>query len=266
MKSTVEEVCEMIRTYLDSKRNLAVARYSLVLSKQNNKESFDDWYTTLRKLAISADLWKMKGDDWLATLIICGVKDDDVRRKLLEQCTTLELKETLNICRSQETAKNRQTGIQNLTNKHINAVSTNSKSGDSTPKPEVKSQQKSGKSRSKSRNRNSSSKSNKKCRRCEKDYPHPDGQTCPTLGHTCNVCKKKGHFEKACFTAKKDVKKTNVILIGNVNGRSGSQNERLLVNIYHGTNFLGNAVMVPDKGVEVIMCGLGLIDKFELSV
>ena len=68
----LKQVLDHISEYLKGQRNLAGARYNLILRKQEFKESINDWYCALKKIALEAGLSEMSSDDWLAALIVCG--------------------------------------------------------------------------------------------------------------------------------------------------------------------------------------------------
>ena len=67
---------------------------------QEQAESIDTYITTLRALAETCDFGTLK-DDLLRDRIVCGVRENVIRRKLLQE-SGLTLSKCVDICRANE--------------------------------------------------------------------------------------------------------------------------------------------------------------------
>ena len=99
---TLQEVITTIQNYLKAQRNIVVDRNELMLLRQGEAETFDDYLVKLRELAEDADLEHMQENEWLSTLIICGIYDEDTRSELLSKDPAATLDETIKLCRDNE--------------------------------------------------------------------------------------------------------------------------------------------------------------------
>ena len=102
---TVDEVLDEMQTFLRAKRNLVLDRINMARLTQQKGQSLDKFITRLRDIAEDAELDKMQQDEWLATLVIAGITDEETRQKLLalEKFPTYE--QTIALCRREETAR-----------------------------------------------------------------------------------------------------------------------------------------------------------------
>ena len=81
--SSVSDILDAIHGYVGSKRNVTLDRVALEESRQEEGETFDENYIALREIANKADLCKVCVDDRLTTPIMFGIRDPEIRRKLL---------------------------------------------------------------------------------------------------------------------------------------------------------------------------------------
>ena len=49
---TLDEVLEVISEFLKESRNLALSRYNMVTKKKEPGQSFDEWWVSLKQLAL----------------------------------------------------------------------------------------------------------------------------------------------------------------------------------------------------------------------
>ena len=68
---------------------MVLARYNLFTRRQQYGGAFEDWYCELRRLYDLAEAEDMSGEDLLTVLITTGVRDDNVRSKILEDLREL---------------------------------------------------------------------------------------------------------------------------------------------------------------------------------
>ena len=101
---SVAEIMDKIQEYLRQKRNVALDRVAFEERRQQNGESFDEFYVSVRRLADESDLCDKCYDQRLTTKIMSGIRDTNVRKELLAITPFPDLKTVINICRSEESA------------------------------------------------------------------------------------------------------------------------------------------------------------------
>jgi hypothetical protein len=111
--TTPEDVLDQINIYIRSKRNIALDRVAFEDCHQSATESFDDFYIRLCNLADAADLCAACRDTRLTTRIMAGVRDTETKRKLLALSPFPTAQQTINICRSEESAKADEKSLSN---------------------------------------------------------------------------------------------------------------------------------------------------------
>lgn len=116
-------------------------------------------------------------DSLIRDRIVCGIRDDQVRVRLLREAE-LTLVKALDVCRASELTSTQMKVLQEEVEvQKIRTAKTNRRCG----------------------SMNESSVSNEKkfnCDRC--GYKHK--RKCPASGHTCSECEKKNQFAKMCRT------------------------------------------------------------------
>ena len=176
---SLNEILNKIRRYLKDQRNVAVDRYKLVRRKQEAGESFDDFLVNLREQAEDADLASMTSDEWIATLIVSGVREEETRQELLGKKPALSLNDTIMLCRNRELAEREDKRLSRGTS--VNATKSKFRS----------------RSRSRSKGRSSTKvltkESTRKCHKCG-FQAHVAGKSCQAEGRICHRCGFRGHY------------------------------------------------------------------------
>ena len=108
----VEEVIEQMKTYLKGQHSIVVARYNLFTRRQQQGETFDDWYCDLRRLNDLAETDGMSGDDLLTVLITTGIRDEKVRSKIFEDYRTPTLDDTVKLIQQMVHSKDTNARIE----------------------------------------------------------------------------------------------------------------------------------------------------------
>lgn len=110
---TVTAILDRIQEHIRAKRNVTLDRVALEERKQEEGEPFDHFYMELREIANNADLCQQCLDDRLTTRIMSGIRDPETRRKLLAITPPPSLLTTVDICRSEESARNDEAALAN---------------------------------------------------------------------------------------------------------------------------------------------------------
>ncbi len=175
----VDDILTALHDYYRSNRNLALDREAFHKRVQGATETFAKFKCALDKLAEDADLCPSCSEDQIVTQIIIGIREDEIKEKLLQVQPFPTLEETMKICHTMESAiKNRET----LHAKSVNKVSSYKKDKQRARSPGHKnSMEVSG---------------GKRCQFCG-GYPHPRDK-CYARNTKCRKCSKIGHIEKVC--------------------------------------------------------------------
>ena len=99
-KSNMTKVLELWETHCIGKTNVIYERYKFNNRSQEQTESIDTYENALRALAETCDFGALK-DQLIRDRIVCGVRDNAVRRKLLQE-SKLTLEKCVDICRAAE--------------------------------------------------------------------------------------------------------------------------------------------------------------------
>ncbi len=119
--TTVEDILAALHDYYRSNRSLALDREAFHKRIQGETETFAKFKCALDKLAEDADLCPSCSEDQIVTQIIIGIREDEIKEKLLQVQPFPTLEEAMKICHTMESAiKNRET----LLGKSVNKVSS----------------------------------------------------------------------------------------------------------------------------------------------
>lgn len=218
---TCDLVLEILEQYCIGERNTIHERYKFNTRTQLPGESFDAFYTELRTLASSC-LFNYRAaegapaeaespiDEMLRDRIVLGLREDELRKRLISQGNNLTLATAVRLCRSHEvtstTMRSMSGGSSQLA---VNAVRARKRSEQSKPA-----------TKGKSHSRASSGEQNKpsdkfpnsqaqKCSWCGKTPNHAKDQ-CPAKEAECRNCGKKGHYSRVCRSKRiNEVKEEN---------------------------------------------------------
>ena len=99
-KSDITKVLELWEMHCIGKTNIIYERYKFNNRSQEQTESIDTYVTALRALAETCEFGTLK-DHLIRDRIVCGVRENAVRRKLLQE-SGLTLSKCVDICRAAE--------------------------------------------------------------------------------------------------------------------------------------------------------------------
>ena len=193
----LKEIFKAIYEYLNSQRNVTVDRYKLIRRKQETGETFDDFYVQLCEQAEDANLAGMNEQNWLSTLIISGIKGDELRQDLLSKKPAPTLEQVVSLCRSKEVAEREDKRMQTSV---VNANKNFKPRGRGKPffgKPAKEQPDK----------EKPVGRPTTECWSCGGTWPHSATNKCRAEGKTCFGCGKIGHFSSKC--TKKTAKGNN---------------------------------------------------------
>jgi hypothetical protein len=168
--TTPYQVLDRIADYIRAKRNVALDRVAFKERKQGPSESLDDFFIGLRQLADAADLCGTCSETRLITRIIAGTRDTETKKKLLTISPFPSLQDTVNICRSQESAQ----ANERILSGHLGVAAILTKHGQSDRRA-----------------------SKSECEACGR-ASHAQDENCPAIGKSCHICGTPDHFTPKC--------------------------------------------------------------------
>ena len=188
------------------------------------------------------------------TRVICGIRDQEVRKKLLAMSPFPNLQDAVNLCRSEESASKNEPIIRRSGN-NVNKVHSKftKNKGQHGPPQERK-------------NRNPPN----ACGNCGKPS-HTADQICPAKGKDCKSCGRKNHIAAVCRSgtkasngkSEKPTEPVNRLKLGSIHAINSVASRRVpTIDIdMHNTagKFLCTVNAVPDGGASTTVIGLKVL-------
>jgi hypothetical protein len=109
------------RTFCEGKRNITVIRYQFNSRTQKDGESFDSFLTELKQIIQDCEFGNDLRDSLLKDRVVCGIRDESTREKLL-QTEDLTLEKCVNTCRISESSANQLKTLTDTNEKEVDAV------------------------------------------------------------------------------------------------------------------------------------------------
>ncbi|XP_050497361.1 uncharacterized protein LOC126878596 [Diabrotica virgifera virgifera] len=227
-KDKLELLIKKFEAHFKPKSNVSNARYCLFTRKQQEGESVDKFITDIINKAKNCELENLE-DSLIKTCITCGVADETMRQRLLEE-DEMSLEKAINLCKSIESSKNQSEKMKseevhyikkrNFNKKYVNREQWEDRRLNPTHSMSQDSQF------------NGKSGSSSGCSRCGMEHR---GQPCRAYKAKCNLCNKIGHYAKVCF--QKQIKYVDVddsesddLFIGLVNTENSSFDDNFMIN------------------------------------
>ena len=257
--SSVSQILDAIHGYVRSKRNVTLDRVASEERRQEEGETFDEYYIALREIANNADLCKVCLDDRLTTRIMSGIGEPETKRKLLAHTPPPSLQTTLNICRSEESAHNDELTLANSENVSTKIDTIHKHRQYQPGKPRFQNI--------------TSPKGNQCCGYCGK-MRHKSRDHCPAKQSECTNCKKLGHWA-ACCRQKQRIDTTHrtssmngIRVLDVIGNKQRRRAPRINVDIHHNADdsFITKAQATPDTGAEATVAGLDFLKQMKLDV
>lgn len=176
----MEKVLAKYEKYCSPKSNLTYERHQFNIRNQRDGESIDSYVTELRILSKSCEFGDLT-DSLIKDRLVCGVKQDTVRSRLLRE-TDLTLQKAIDTCRAAETSTQQMKAIQGMSAEgNVDIVKKKvlkNKPNKAVEHKPVNSHE---------------------CGKC--GYKH-EPRKCPAFGKFCKNCNRKNHFAKKCKSKK----------------------------------------------------------------
>ena len=111
----VDKILGKYEKYCNPQCNVTYERHPFNIRNQNEGDSIDAYVTDLRILSKSCEFGDL-ADSLLRDRLVCGVKKDTVRSRLLRE-TDLTLQKAIDICRAAETSSQQLKAMQSMSAK-----------------------------------------------------------------------------------------------------------------------------------------------------
>ena len=164
--------------------------------RQQQDESFEDFYTDLTSLANRAELCAHCRDDRLVDHLIFGIHNVKLRAKVFEEGLST-VATVVNFMNKREYAKRSSASISG-TKLSVNQTNVQSQGG-----KEEQGHLRKERSQSRGRDSSKSRTDSQKCKNCGR-REHTQGALCPAKNQECRRCSEEGHFEICCPTRPKE--------------------------------------------------------------
>ena len=109
-KEKTSEILQALKCHFDPKTNVIYERYQFNTRDQGERETIDQYVTTLRSLSESCEFGALR-DDLMRDRIVLGTKDPGVRARLLRE-DKLTLQKAIDMCRSAEVTQQQLGSIE----------------------------------------------------------------------------------------------------------------------------------------------------------
>ena len=102
--ASIDDVVKAMEDHLRKQRNVLVDRRAFYARVQEEGEGFEDFLCAVKELATFCDFCTQCFDSRMRDKVVCGLRDEDTVKRLLED-PELDLKKTVGICRASENAR-----------------------------------------------------------------------------------------------------------------------------------------------------------------
>ncbi|KAB0800188.1 hypothetical protein PPYR_05928 [Photinus pyralis] len=224
-REKIEPLIAKFENYFKPRSNISNVRYNLFTRKQHEGKPIANFITEVTTLAQQCELGDLE-DSLIKTCITCGVADERMRQRLLED-DEMTLEKAITLCKSMESSHEQAVKIGTSKNE-IHYISKKNFNASRQHRNKMTSQSSANREqRPSSRHRNNingnrRSKDIPKCYRCGLDH---QGQICRTIKAKCNFCNKLGHYSKMCTqkqinVVEKSADESESLFLGLVNNHS----------------------------------------------
>ena len=117
----LKKVLDLLECHFVGRQNVTFERFQFYSRQQRDGETFEDYVTALRRMARSCEFEKLTPDEVLKDRLVCGVRDEQLRKSLLQQAS-LTLEKCLEAGRASEIATIQATALTGQTRRWQTSV------------------------------------------------------------------------------------------------------------------------------------------------
>uniref|UniRef100_A0A6P7H8G7 Uncharacterized protein LOC114348527 n=1 Tax=Diabrotica virgifera virgifera TaxID=50390 RepID=A0A6P7H8G7_DIAVI len=193
-KNKLKCLLEKFEVHFQGKENIAYERYEFFTYKQDPGQPTSNFITELKKRAGRCQLEKLQ-DSLIVTMIICGIKNNEIRERLLQE-DGLTLEKAIELCQVIESSRARSEMMRVGAPSNVIEVEAVNKSGNRYQGGEKLKHQE-------------VSQNIQNCNKCGQRLHRINN--CPAFGKVCNFCKLPNHFATVCRKKKFQNREVNEI-------------------------------------------------------
>ena len=186
-KTNIDHVLKKFDRYFMAETNEAYESYRFNKADQLESENIETYITRLRQLVKGCNYGDLT-DRMIRDRIVAGIRDDELRRKLLEE-RDLTLRIAIDKCKIHESSNKQVKGMG--AHEDVHFVKGKQNRNRQRQKAEQKSERK------KDSERDGKKGYVSKCSYCSGKHARGK-ESCPAYGHECGKCGKHNHNEKSC--------------------------------------------------------------------
>ena len=170
-RQNIDKVLELWHNYCIGKTNVIYKRYRFNNRLQESDDSIAAYTTALRTLAETYEFGPLK-EDLIRDPLVCGIRDNSLRKKLLQE-PKLTLDKCLDSCQAAEETKLQMQAMTNQNNESsdVNVLKLPSDKSNVCMVDD--------------------------CKFCGKSHER-NREECPAYGKVCKKCKKENHVASKC--------------------------------------------------------------------
>ncbi|KAK8372371.1 hypothetical protein O3P69_020950 [Scylla paramamosain] len=204
---TVDEVVDALELHIKGLRNEALRRRELFSCRQMEAETFADFYVRLRRRAEEIDICPGKSsvceETQLKSVILMGVRDDELIQRLISLDDKCSLQEMVTACRSYEAARCATSDIRAQPTQ-VRALTPHQKSKKQKNLDKQPPQQSTAKTAelcqccARYHETGACPAAQVTCRNCGRQGNFASTVKCPASKAQCRLCSRIGHFDSCC--------------------------------------------------------------------
>lgn len=246
-KKNYDIVVKKFEEFCIPKKNIVYERYLFYTRSQKDGESFDYFYTEIKKLVKTCEFGEQR-DSMLRDRVVLGIRDKELQERML-RIRDLDLSKATDMCKAAELVKTQARDLQE--GRSVDIVKKREKTN--TIKSEnVKAKQ--------------TTDGEFLCKRCNRKHK---SKSCPAYGKICINCGKYNHFAVSCH------KEKNKKRIDNVQQDTGESENEFVINSVANRNInavsWSQCIQVENKlikfkldtGAEVNVISKNVLDRIQ---
>ncbi|XP_063860706.1 uncharacterized protein LOC135101063 [Scylla paramamosain] len=274
---TVGEVVDALELHIKGLRNEALRRRELFSCRQMEGETFADFYVRLRRRAEEIDICPGKSsvceETQLKSVILMGVRDDELIQRLISLDDKCSLQEMVTACRSYEAARCATSDIRAQPTQ-VRALTQHQKSKKQKNLDKQPPQQSTAKTAelcqccARYHETGACPAAQVTCRNCGRQGHFASTVKCPASKAQCRLCSRIGHFDSCCKKVSRQnhkrgstdgaptpsQQKSKQLSCRRVISPSPAVPQHVSVLVTHGGKS-SHLRMMPDTGADITMIG-----------
>ena len=277
----VDEILDALQEHIKNSRNEVLRRRDLINCRQHQGETFDQFHARVQRLAEEVDVCATRSvaceEVQIRTVIMNGLRNEELVQKLLSTEKPPSLQETIKICKVFEAAKTATSDIcaQPAQACAVSAYRKDKRDAQRTqpldPAPPTATGDVCRHCSSRHGGDATCPAANATCRNCNRKGHRTRAPVCPATNAECRHCHRTGHYDKCCRQKTNSSPSRGTATPNSTTKTSecrrvespSKTTSTTPVNFYYkGTNT--QLHMLPDTGADVTVIGRRHLDTLQI--